>query len=70
MSDLPPACASLRAEPCVRTGLAVTDAPTMFVSHVPLGPGGWLPSAEGMRRTWYASYELLGLLWYRWRQHE
>lgn len=49
-----------------RTGLAVTDAPTMFVSHVPLGPGGWLPSAEGMRRTWYASYELLALVWYRW----
>ncbi len=43
-----------------RAGLEVTAAPTMFLSRQPLGPWAWLPSAEGMRRSWYASYELLG----------
>lgn len=48
-----------------RTGLAVTDAPTMFFGDQARGAGAWLPSAEGMRRSWYASYELLGIAWYR-----
>lgn len=48
-------------------GLAVTEAPTMFVGQQSLGPGAWLPSAEGMRRSWYAVYELLGMVWYRVR---
>jgi hypothetical protein len=26
-----------------------------------------MPSAEGMRRSWYAIYELLGIAWYRMR---
>ncbi|WP_137176041.1 YdcF family protein [Massilia sp. HP4] len=48
-----------------RGGLQVTDAPTMFFGDQARGIGAWLPSAEGMRRSWYASYELLGIAWYR-----
>jgi len=50
-----------------RAGLDVVDAPTMFFSREPLSPHAWIPSAEGMRRSWYASYELLGIAWYRLR---
>ncbi len=47
-----------------QAGLTATAAPTVFFS-LP----GWrwpalLPSAEGLRRSWYASYEWLGLGWY------
>lgn len=48
-----------------RTGLQVTDAPTMFFSEQARGLGAWVPSAEGLRRSWYASYELMGIAWYR-----
>jgi len=60
-----------------RAGLEVVSAPTMFLGNGPelSGPepdvsellGAWLPSAEGMRRSWYAVYELLGNAWYRVR---
>jgi uncharacterized SAM-binding protein YcdF (DUF218 family) len=50
-----------------RAGLDVVSAPTMFFSHLPLTPSAWVPSAEGMRRSWYAIYELLGIGWYRIR---
>ena len=50
-----------------RAGLEVVDAPTMFFSDQHDGLGAWLPSAEGMRRSWYAVYELIGMLWYRAR---
>lgn len=51
-----------------RAGLEVIDAPTMFFSdNLPQTPGALVPSAEGMRRSWYALYELLGLAWYRLR---
>jgi uncharacterized SAM-binding protein YcdF (DUF218 family) len=50
-----------------RAGLEVTDAPTMFLGRQAQGAGAWLPSAEGMRRSRYAAYELLGLAWYRVR---
>lgn len=53
-----------------RAGLEVIEAPTMFFGAQPTGGGAWLPSAEGMRRSWYASYELLGLAWYRMRFQE
>lgn len=53
-----------------RSGLVVTDAPTMFFGDQARGLGAWLPSAEGMRRSWYASYELLGIAWYRMRSME
>jgi uncharacterized SAM-binding protein YcdF (DUF218 family) len=48
-------------------GLDVVSAPTMFFSHLPQTPSAWMPSAEGMRRSWYAIYELLGIAWYRMR---
>lgn len=51
----------------VRAGLDVVDAPTMFFSFEPASIHAWIPSAEGMRRSWYAIYELLGIAWYRVR---
>lgn len=50
-----------------RAGLQVVEAPTMFFGEQARGPGAWLPSAEGLRRTWFASHEWLGLAWYRVR---
>ena len=50
-----------------RAGLEVVDAPTMFFSGQARSVRAWLPSAEGMRRSWYATYELLGIGWYRLR---
>jgi uncharacterized SAM-binding protein YcdF (DUF218 family) len=49
-------------------GLEVVSAPTMFFSDQARSPGAWLPSAEGMRRSWYATYEWMGIAWYRLRQ--
>jgi uncharacterized SAM-binding protein YcdF (DUF218 family) len=51
-----------------RAGLKVVDAPTMFFSNDrPHNASDLVPSAEGMRRSWYAIYELLGIAWYRMR---
>lgn len=50
-----------------RAGLQVVDAPTMFFRDQAQGMSAWFPSAEGMRRSWYAVYELIGLAWYRVR---
>lgn len=50
-----------------RAGLEVVDAPTMFFSGQARSIHAWVPSAEGLRRSWYASYELIGLVWYRLR---
>ena len=50
-----------------RAGLEVVSAPTMFFSNQALWVGSWVPSAEGMRRSWYGVYELLGIAWYRLR---
>ncbi|WP_429204869.1 YdcF family protein [Massilia sp. UYP11] len=47
-----------------RAGLRVTDAPTMFFGDQARGALAWVPSAEGMRRSWYATYELIGNAWY------
>jgi uncharacterized SAM-binding protein YcdF (DUF218 family) len=47
-----------------RAGIDVVDAPTMFFRDQAVGPGAWLPSAEGIRRSWYAVYELIGIAWY------
>jgi len=53
-----------------RAGLDVVAAPTMFFSDAPLGAGSWLPSAEGLRESWYAVYELIGIAWYRLRYQD
>jgi uncharacterized SAM-binding protein YcdF (DUF218 family) len=50
-----------------RAGLDVVDAPTMFFGRQVLSPGAWVPSAEGLRRSWYAIYEWTGIIWYRLR---
>lgn len=50
-----------------RAGIEVVDAPTMFFRDQTRGPLAWLPSAEGMRRSWYALYELIGIVWYQVR---
>ena len=50
-----------------RAGLDVVSAPTMFFGRQPLSVHAWIPSAEGMRRSWYATYEWIGLVWYRVR---
>ena len=50
-----------------RAGLDVVAAPTLFFSYAPLTAGAWLPSAEGLRLSWYAIYELFGIAWYKLR---
>jgi uncharacterized SAM-binding protein YcdF (DUF218 family) len=50
-----------------RAGLEVVDAPTMFFTGQARSLHAWVPSAEGLRRSWYALYELIGNLWYRLR---
>ena len=46
-------------------GLDVIAAPTMFFRLNRLAPVTYFPSAEGLRRSWYAAYEWIGLYWYR-----
>jgi uncharacterized SAM-binding protein YcdF (DUF218 family) len=50
-----------------QAGFDVLAAPTTFFSGQPRGIASLLPSAEGMRRSWYAIYELLAIGWYRLR---
>jgi uncharacterized SAM-binding protein YcdF (DUF218 family) len=50
-----------------RAGMDVVSAPTMFFSHQPLSIRACIPSAEGIRRSWYATYELIGIVWYKLR---
>lgn len=47
-----------------RAGFSVIAAPTMFFSATRIDLLSFLPSAEGLRRSYYASYEWIGLLWY------
>ncbi|MFZ6843714.1 YdcF family protein [Undibacterium sp. RuTC16W] len=48
-----------------RNGLQVVPAPTMFLADTDCAPWNLFTSAENMRRSHYALYEWLGLLWYR-----
>ena len=58
-----------------RAGFHVTEAPTIFLwAHDPgftwlqrQHPLSFFPSAEGMRQSYYATYEWIGLAWYRLR---
>ncbi|WP_332876479.1 YdcF family protein [Massilia sp. S19_KUP03_FR1] len=50
-----------------RAGIEVVEAPTMFFRDQAKGLSAWVPSAEGMRRSWYAVYELIGIAWYNAR---
>ncbi len=47
------------------TGLEVVAAPTLFFGFETIEPFDFLPSTEGLRRSYYAIYEWLGLFWYR-----
>ena len=53
-----------------RAGFDVVAAPTLFFSYAPLSASSWLPSAEGLRLSWYAIYELFGIAWYRLRYQD
>lgn len=48
-----------------REGLEVAAAPTMFFTNRPLGLSDLIPGVEGLRRSNYATYEWLGIAWYR-----
>jgi uncharacterized SAM-binding protein YcdF (DUF218 family) len=50
-----------------RAGIEVVEAPTAFFGKQPQSLASWTSSAEGMRRSWYAVYELIGLAWYKVR---
>lgn len=50
-----------------KAGLDVVAAPTMFLGSGFIAPADFAPSAEGLRRSYYALYEWTGLLLYRVR---
>jgi len=50
-----------------RAGIEVVAAPTVFLTSQARGDNAWVPTAEGMRRSWYAIYEWLGIAWYKVR---
>jgi len=50
-----------------RSGLTVRAAPTLFFSHTALRLTSYFPYPEGMRQSYYAMHEWLGLAWYAWR---
>jgi uncharacterized SAM-binding protein YcdF (DUF218 family) len=47
-----------------QAGLDVVEAPTIFFSSNELTWLSLLPDAENLRRSYYASYEWIGLFWY------
>ena len=51
-----------------RSGLQVIPAPTMFHGAGALAPMDFVPSASAIQKSYYASYELAGLAWYRLRE--
>ena len=50
-----------------RAGLQVVAAPTMFFRLDYHDLGTFIPSAEGLRLSYYAAYEWIGIAWYRLR---
>jgi uncharacterized SAM-binding protein YcdF (DUF218 family) len=50
-----------------RAGLEVVEAPTAFYSGGQMTAWAWLPGAGAMYRSFYATHEWIGLLWYRLR---
>lgn len=50
-----------------RAGLQVVAAPTMFFSRDDVTPLDFLPGSEGLRRSRYAVYEWVGIVWYELR---
>ncbi len=52
-------------EAFVREGIEVVAAPTMFYARGRWSPWMLIPSTSGLYRSYYASHEWLGLVWYR-----
>jgi uncharacterized SAM-binding protein YcdF (DUF218 family) len=52
----------------LHNGLEVIAAPTMFFGGGQLTLFQFLPNPEGLRRSYYATYEWIGLAWYRLRE--
>jgi len=52
-----------------QSGLDVIPAPTMFFSLDPITFFHFMPSAEGLRRSYYAIYEWIGIAWY-WMRYD
>ena len=51
-----------------RSGLEVVAAPTMFFRLTSHDFNAFVPSAEGLRQSYYALYEWIGIVWYRLRE--
>jgi uncharacterized SAM-binding protein YcdF (DUF218 family) len=51
-----------------RAGLEVVDAPTLFFGRGQLAVLDFMPTAAALQKSYYASYEWLGLAWYRLRE--
>ncbi|MDB5853199.1 MAG: hypothetical protein JWR22_1240 [Herminiimonas sp.] len=47
-----------------QAGFDVVSAPTMFFNGATLSAMSLVPSAEALRQSWYAIYELVGIGWY------
>lgn len=47
------------------SGFEVVAAPTVFLRREHVDFGEFVPSAEALRRSYYATYEWLGIFWYR-----
>jgi uncharacterized SAM-binding protein YcdF (DUF218 family) len=47
-----------------RHGMEVVPAPTVFFSREPRTLMHLLPTAENLRRSYYALYEWIGMAWY------
>ena len=48
-------------------GIDAVAAPTMFFANEPPGLSDLIPGVEGLRRSNYAIYEWLGIVWYKLR---
>jgi uncharacterized SAM-binding protein YcdF (DUF218 family) len=48
-----------------QTALEVLPAPAIGTTVSPLSPAALIPKAEAMLESYYAFYEIFGLLWYR-----
>ena len=51
----------------VESGMEVVAAPTMFFRLERYDVSTFVPSAEGLRLSYYAAYEWIGIAWYRLR---
>lgn len=50
-----------------QSGFKVIAAPTIFFSHDRLSISDFVPCGEGLRRSYYALHEWIGIAWYKLR---